>query len=192
MAPVWLVLTVAACLLCLALGAWCVTVYNGLISLKNQVERAWANIDVLLKQRFDEIPQLIQVLQQFVGYEQSTIKKLVDARKSYGAAASVEEKVRAAGDLSLALKGVVAIGEGYPELKSSNQFSQLQTRISALEDALSDRRETYNECVVNLNTRIEQFPDVFFAGMLGYARLPVFEVSAPEREKPSVNLRLAG
>ena len=106
-------------------------------------------------------------------------------------ARSVEDKIEASQEMSLALKGVFAIGEGYPELKSSENFRQLQTRISSLEDTLADRRETYNECVTHYNTRILHIPDVFFAGMLGYRQRPLYQITESEKQMPSLKMNLS-
>jgi LemA protein len=165
-------------------------IYNGLVSLKNQVERAWSNIDVILKQRHDEIPQLIQVVEQYAGYESSVIKSIMEARKHYGSAASIGEKIKASQEMSIALKGIAAIGEQYPELKSNQNFMQLQTRVSSLENSISDRRETYNDAVANFNTRIEQFPDVLAANLLAYRRQDLFKATEAERSAPSLKMNL--
>lgn len=173
-----------------ALVAIVIGIYNGLVSLRQQVDRAWANIDVILKQRFDEIPQIVQVLEQFVGYEKGVINNLVEARKHYGQAQSVDEKIKASGELSMAFKGVIAIGEGYPELKSNQNFLHLQGRVSSLEESLADRRELYNEVVTNFNTRLEQIPDVFVARMLAYTPRQLFQVTEAEKQRPSLKLNL--
>jgi LemA protein len=167
-----------------------VGIYNGLIGLRNQLERAWSNIDVVLKQRFDEIPQLIQVIEQYAGYEADVIKNLVQARSHYGSAQSVDQKIKSSQELSFALKGVIAIGEAYPDLKANENFNQLQGRISQLENTISDRRETYNEAVANFNTRIDQFPDVVMARMLNYSRQDLFQASEAERQAPSLKMNL--
>lgn len=172
------------------LAVMSMNIYNGLISLRSQLERAWANIDVILKQRYDEIPQLIQVIEQYVNYEGGLLTKLADARKHYGAAQDIPGKIEAAKEMSVALKGVLAIGENYPDLKSNQNFSQLQMRISQLEDQLADRRETYNEAVANFNTRIDQFPDVLAARMLNYNRQIMFQVSDMEKSMPSLKMNL--
>ncbi len=164
--------------------------YNGLISLRQQVERAWANIDVILKQRFDEIPQLIQVIEQYTGHEASLLKELVNARSKYGSAHNVHDKMAASQAMSVALQGVAAIGEAYPELKSNNNFNQLQGRVSDLESIIADRRESYNEAVANFNTRIEQFPDVIAARILNYSRQEMFKVSDSEKVTPSLKMSL--
>lgn len=164
--------------------------YNALVGLKNQVDRAWSNIDVILKQRFDEIPSLIEVIEQFAKYEKDIVGKLVAARQNYVGAKSNSDKMEASASMSQALNQVLAIGENYPELKSNNNFVQLQSRISALEESLSDRRELFNETVTNFNTRIAQIPYVFFAGALGYQEASLFRVQDAERAKPSLKMNL--
>lgn len=164
--------------------------YNRLIALRSQLERAWSNIDVILKQRYDEIPQLIQVIEQYASYESGLLKALADARSHYGSATSVDDKIRASREISMAFKGVMSIGENYPALKTNEGFLQLQNRISALENTISDRRESYNECVANFNTRIEQFPSSLAAGMLNYRRQTLFEASANERTAPNLKINL--
>lgn len=164
--------------------------YNGLIFLRTQLERAWSNIDVVLKQRYDEIPQLIQVIEQYATYESSVIKQIVEARTRYGSARSVEEKIEASQGLSLALGGIMALGEAYPDLKSNQNFTHLQKRVSELENTISDRRESYNDAVANFNTRIEQFPDLFAAQLLNYKRQKHFEASEQERTIPSLKMNL--
>lgn len=167
-----------------------INIYNGMISLRNQLERAWSNIDVVLKQRFDEIPQLVQVIEQYAGYEAGILQKLAEARKHYGAADSISEKIKASQEMSLALKGVIAIGEAYPELKTNENFIQLQSRVSQLESMIADRREAYNEAVTNFNTRIDQFPDVFVAKLLNYKRQDFFKVEESEKVKPSLKMNM--
>lgn len=179
----------ALVVLCI-LGFYFVGIYNGLVGLKTQLERAWSNIDVILKQRFDEIPQLIQIIEQYVQYESDVLQKLIEARTQYGAANNVSEKIHASNDMSLALRGIAAIGENYPDLKSNNNFTQLQGRISGLEESISDRREGYNEAVTNFNTRIAQFPDMLAAQFLGYREQELFKASAAEKEKPNLTMKL--
>lgn len=164
--------------------------YNALVAMRAQLERAWANIDVILKQRYDEIPQLIQVIEQYAGYEAQVVRNLAEARTRYGSARDVGEKIDAAEAMSVAMRGVAAIGEAYPDLKSNQNFLQLQSRISALENTIADRREAYNETVANFNARIEQFPTIFVARMLAYERQRMFEVAETERSIPSLAMKL--
>ena len=167
-----------------------ITAYNGLIALRTQVDRAWANIDVILKQRFDEIPQLVEVLEQFVQHEKSVIRTVMEARAHYGSAKNPADKAKAAGEMSMALQGIFAIGEAYPELKSTANFVQIQGRLSALEGQLADRRETYNESVTNWNTRIAQFPDMFFASMMSAQPREMYRVAEHEKARPSLKMNL--
>lgn len=174
----------------IVLAIMAINVYNGLVSLKNQLERAWSNIDVILKQRYDEIPQLIQVIEQYTGYEAGLLKQIAEARAHYGQAHTVGDKIKAAQEMSFALKGVVAIGEAYPELRSNENFVQLQSRVSQLESMIADRRESYNEAVTNFNTRIDQFPDVFVARFLNYNRQEFFRVEESEKVAPSLKMNI--
>ena len=167
-----------------------VNIYNGLVSLKKQVERAWSNIDVILKQRFDEIPQLVQVIEQYAGYESSVLKNLSEARKSYGQTQNIHDKIEASQAMTVALKGIAAIGESYPELKSNQNFVQLQERISSLESTVADRREIYNESVTNFNTRIEQIPDVFVARFLNYKSFELYQVDPSEKARPNLKMNI--
>lgn len=167
-----------------------INIYNGMISLRNQLERAWSNIDVILKQRYDEIPQLIQVIEQYAGYEAGLLQKLAEARKHYGEASSIGDKIKASQEMSFALKGVIAIGEAYPELKTNENFIQLQSRVSQLESMIADRREAYNEAVTNFNTRIDQFPDMFVAKLLNYQRQEFFKVDEAEKVAPSLKMNM--
>ena len=165
-------------------------IYNGLVRLRNQLERAWANIDVILKQRSDEIPRLVEVIEQYANYEAGLLQKLAEARSHYTNAKSVSDKIQSSNEMTLAMGGILALSESYPELKANQNFSDLQNRISQLETTLSDRREVYNETVANFNTRLEQFPDVIAARILNYQRQTMFQVTEAERQMPSVKMNL--
>lgn len=167
-----------------------ISIYNSLIRLSFEMDRSWANIDVILKQRFDEIPQLVQVVEQYTQYEKGVIDQVTKARSHYGQATSVNEKVAAANEMSLALRGIFAIGENYPELRSNQNFMQLQGRVSDLENTIADRRENFNSAVTNYNTRIRQIPDVIFAGMLGYKSRTLYEIPKSETVPPSLKMNL--
>lgn len=167
-----------------------INVYNGLVSQKNQIDRAWANIEVILKQRFDEIPQLIEVIEQYASYEQNTLKKVIEARNHYQSAETMDTKIAASNEMSMALKGIVALGEAYPDLKANQSFVQLQSRVSELEGLIADRREFFNETVTNYNTRIAQIPDMFFANMLGYTAKPMYHPPASETTRPSLKMNI--
>jgi len=166
-----------------------VMIYNNLVLLKHAVSKAWANIDVLLKQRHDELPKLVEVCKQYMSYEQETLEKVIQARSAVMSARS-DSNVGALGQaetqLRMGLGNLFALAENYPELKANNSFQQLQSRISQLENSIADRREVYNESVNNNNVRIEQFPDVVVARMLNFKGFELLEFS--DEEKKDVNV----
>lgn len=167
-----------------------ININNSLVALKNQVQKAWANIDVILKQRFDEIPQLIEILNQFVSHEKNILNQVIHARSMYGSAKTDGDKIKASQELSGAFSGIMAIGENYPELKSNNNFIQLQTRVSELEESLSHRREHYNDAVNSYNTMIEQFPASIIAKMSNHRTKSMYEVASFEKQKPSLKINV--
>ena len=150
-----------------------IMVYNGLVHLKNNIEKAWANIDVLLKQRHDELPKLVDTCKQYMQHEQATLQQVILAR-SRVQEASEHHDVAGLGAAESALRAglgtLFALAESYPELKANEQFLHLQARISGLENAIADRREFYNESVNLHNVRIAQFPDLIVARTLGFNR----------------------
>ena len=154
-------------LVIIGLVSWFFTIYNGLIHVKENIKKSWANIDVLLMQRSDEIPKLIKVLKSFAKHEKKMFDNVMVARKSYLGANSITEKADADNQISDALKSVFALSEAYPELRSNENFLNLQDRISGLENEISDRRELYNESVNNYNIRIQSLPDVVIANAMG-------------------------
>jgi LemA protein len=167
-----------------------VTVYNNLVGLNKQIDRAWTNIEILLKQRFDEIPQIIQVVEQYAAYEQSTLQKVISARNNYAQAATVDSKIQASNEMTSSLRGLVALGEAYPDLKANQSFLQLQNRASESESQIADRREFFNETVTNFNTRIAQIPDMFFAQMLGYTEKALYHPPEAEMTRPSLKMNV--
>jgi LemA protein len=168
--------------------SWFFTVYNGLIQVKENIKKSWANIDVLLMQRSDEIPKLIKVLKSFVKHEKKMFDNVMDARTSYLGASSVSEKADADNQMSEALKSVFALSEAYPELGSNDNFLKLQERISGLENEIADRRELYNESVNNYNIRIQSLPDMFIANTLGLPQEEMFKVD--ENKKKDIDIDL--
>jgi LemA protein len=163
-----------------------VTLYNSLIRLKHEIERAWANIDVLLKQRHDELPKLIETCKGYMQYEQKTFQMVVEARNAYQNAATVQDKAQADNMVTGALKTLFAVAENYPELKANNNFLQLQGRITELEEKIADRREYYNDSVNTYNVRIQQLPDVFLARMMNLQPHELFKVTEEDRSDVAV------
>lgn len=170
-------------------GVYGVMLYNSLVDIKHSVSQAWSNIDILLKQRHDELPKLVETCKQYMGFEQETLKQVIAARSqvataretgNIGALGSAENMLR------VGLGNLFAVAEDYPELKASEKFQYLQTRITGLENSIADRREYYNEAVKINNVRIEQFPDVIIANWFKFKPrdLLVFE----NGEKQDVNI----
>ena len=167
---------------------WFFTVYNGLIHVKENIKKSWANIDVLLMQRSDEIPKLIKVLKSFVNHEKTMFDNVMEARESYLGANSIDEKAAADNQISDALKSVFALSEAYPELRSNDNFLNLQDRISGLENEIADRRELYNESVNNYNIRIQSLPDVVIANALGLDSEKMFKVESSKKKDIEIDL----
>ncbi len=172
-----------------ALVLYGIMIYNNLVSLKHAVSKAWANIDVLLKQRHDELPKLVETCRQYMKYEQETLERVIQARSQVQAARESRDMGslgQAEGALRLGLGNLFALAEDYPELKADQTFQHLQTRISGLENAIADRREFYNEAVNANNVRIEQFPDVVIANNFGFKAAELLEFT--EAEKADVDM----
>ena len=165
-----------------------IAIYNSLVRLRNDIDKAWANIDVLLKQRHDELPKLIETCKGYMQYEQKTFQVITEARTAFMRANTVAEKAQADNLISGALKSLFAVAENYPELKANNNFMQLQNRISELEEKIADRREFFNDDVNTYNIRIQQLPDVFIAGMMGLQRKDLFKVTEEDRRDVEVKL----
>ncbi|MCX8018594.1 MAG: LemA family protein [Rhodocyclaceae bacterium] len=162
---------------------WGVTTYNRLVSLKHGVDKAWANIDVLLKQRHDELPKLVEVCKQYKQFEQETLRQVTEARSRVQAAREAQDVValgQAEGVLRAGLGQLFAVAEAYPELRANETFMQLATRVSQLENAIADRRELYNDAVNLNNVRIEQFPDAVIAGLFRFTARPLLKFDASE------------
>lgn len=175
-------------LLFIGMVSWFFTVYNGLIHVKENIKKSWANIDVLLMQRSDEIPKLIKVLKSFVKHEKAMFDNVMYARKSYLGADSITEKADADNQISDALKSVFALSEAYPELRSNDNFLNLQDRISGLENEIADRRELYNESVNNYNIRIQSLPDMVIANSMGLNQEEMFKVDNAKKKDVDIDL----
>ncbi|HET7597465.1 MAG TPA: LemA family protein [Burkholderiales bacterium] len=161
-----------------------VMIYNNLVQLKHNVSKAWANIDVLLKQRHDELPKLVETCKQYMKFEQETLERVMEARSKVFAARETQNigaLGQAEGALRASIGNLFAVAEAYPDLKTNQTFQQLQTRISSLENAIADRREFYNESVNINNVRIEQFPDTIVAGMFAFRPAQLLEFEADEK-----------
>src|SRR5256714_5549577 len=181
MATTQIVLAVLAAL-ALVVVVHAIMVYNGLVTVKNNVARAWANIDVLLKQRHDELPRLVEVCKAYRDFERDVLLRVTEARGRVAQAREARD-IAALGPAEAALRvgvaRIFAVAERYPELRANQNFLQLQERITGLENAIADRREFYNDSVNVNNIRIEEFPETLVARLFGFreARLLLFEAA---------------
>lgn len=164
------------------------TVYNGLVALRNDIDKAWSNIDVLLKQRHDELPRLVDVCKGYMQYERETLQTLTEARTKYALATTVDQKTLASGNLSASVRELFAVAESYPDLKANLSFLELQKRIMELESQIADRREFYNDAINLFNTRLQEMPDSMLAGPMGLKPRAMFQVSAEEKAPANVAL----
>jgi len=162
-----------------------VFVFNQLVTLKHNVSKAWANIDILLKQRHDELPKLVETCKQYMQFEQETLEKVMQARNQVASARAshdIPALGQAEGALRLGLGNLFAVAEAYPELKTNETFQHLQARISGLENAIADRREFYNDSVNVNNVRVEQFPDTVVARLFSFRQFPLLRFAAEEKK----------
>jgi len=162
-------------------AVYAVGIYNTLVRLSNNIDKAWSNIDVILKQRHDELPKLVKVCNSYMTHERETLESVTNARSVYGRSTSIDEKAKAENQLARALGRLFAVAEQYPDLKANQEFLNVQQRISALENAIADRREFYNDSVNLYNIRIEQIPAVWVAQQIGYRCRPLLAVAQSDR-----------
>jgi LemA protein len=159
------------------------TIYNNLVRLKHTVTKNWSNIDVLLKQRHDELPNLVETCKGYMKHERETLEAVMRARSAVASARKAGDVAAlgpAEGALRMGLGSLLAVAEAYPDLKANESFQHVQARISQIENAIADRRELYNATVNNLNIRIEQFPDVFVARNMGFQPADLLEFDEAE------------
>jgi LemA protein len=161
--------------------------YNGLVQLKVRADNAWSDIDIQLKRRHDLVPNLVETVKGYAAHEKGTFENVARYRSAAMAATSTEDRAQAEGQLTQALRGLLAVAEAYPELKANTQFQALQQSLSDLEDALQNSRRYYNAVVRDLNTKIQSFPTNLIAGMFNFQLRQFFEITDPtERAVPSV------
>jgi len=170
---------------------WVISVYNGLITLKNRTDEAYSDIDVQLKRRYDLIPNLVEAVKGYMQHEAGTLQKVTEARASAMAVhedknASFEDKLKAENALSATLKSLFAVSENYPDLKASANFMQLQDELSDTENKIQAARRFYNGNVRDFNIKIQVFPNNIIAGMLNFVKYSFFEAEEAEKENVKV------
>ena len=182
-----LVLIAVILLMILGVIGYVIMIYNGLVGLKHNIDKAWSNIDVLLKQRFDELPKLVKVCEGYMDHERETLEAVVKARSQLNQAAGDDARLEAQNQISQALRSLFAVVERYPDLKADTAFRQLQARVTQIEDQIADRREFYNDAVNIFNIRIEQFPDVFVANVFNFTSRTLWQINPEHRNDVEIS-----
>jgi LemA protein len=189
-----MVTVIVLAFLILALLGYLVGVYNGLVRVGASVKLAWSNIDVLLVQRHDELPKLVEVCRQYMAYERDTLERVTKARNAVDAArgsGNLNSLGAAEQELRAGLGGLYAVAERYPDLKANEAFRQLQVRISGLETAIADRREVYNDSVNANNVRLQTFPDVLVASFGNFHPAKLLEFMSDQKSDADVKALFA-
>jgi LemA protein len=168
---------------------WIVGIYNGLVGMRNQVRNAWAQIDVQLKRRRDLIPNLVEVVKDYMEYEQETLTKVVEARSKAINAQGVAATGEAENMLTGALKSLFAVMENYPTLKANENVSKLQEELTSTENKIAFARQYYNDSVMRMNNKTEMFPSNVIAGMFNFGREEYYPVPEEDKEPVKVDLR---
>jgi LemA protein len=169
----------------LVVGIW---IYNGLVKDRNQVRNAWSDIDVQLRRRHDLVPQLVNAVKAYADYEKATLTAVTELRARSEAVERVSEKATLEEAIETGIRKLVAVAEGYPELKADANFRQLQDSLLDVEDHLQYARRFYNGAVRMLNTRIESFPHLLLARPLRFIPAEFFQAATDERAAPTVEL----
>lgn len=166
--------------------AYVVLAYNRLVTLKNRVRNAWAQIDVQLKRRINLIPNLVETVKAYAKHERETFKIVTEARNILSRARTIREKAKANSSLESALKKLFAVAENYPQLKANENFKLLQEELSATEDKIAYARQFYNDSVMMFNTAVEKFPTNIIASLFNFKKAELFQAKSNEREVPKV------
>lgn len=165
---------------------WIIAIYNSLIRTRNRTKEAWSDIDVQLKRRYDLIPNLVEIVKGYATHEREVFEKVTQARAQAISAQGMKQKAEAENMLSETLKSLFAVSESYPDLKASTNFLELQRELTDTEDKIQAARRFYNNNVMELNTKIETFPNNMMAGMFGFKQMELFQTAQGEKEPVSV------
>ena len=184
----WLI--VILLIIVVALVAYLISAYNGLIRRRNQIENAWSQIDVQLKRRLDLIPNLVETVKGYAAHERDTFERVIEARNRAAANhGSPEDQARDENNLVGSMKQLFAVAEGYPDLKASRSFLALQEELTTTENRIQRARRFYNANVRDLANRVETFPSNLIAGMFGFEKREFFEIEdSSQREAPQIDL----
>lgn len=178
----WIILIVVIVLILL----WVVSTYNSLIGLKNKVKDNWAQVDVLLKQRADEIPNLVETVKGYTSHEKGTLEAVINARNKAVSATTKDEEMAANGELTQALGRLFALTEAYPDLKANTNFMDLQTKLDEIEKKIAFSRQFYNDIVMKYNNKVQMVPSNIVAGLFHFKEEKFFEATEEEKKVPQV------
>jgi len=171
-----------------AVIAWVVGIYNGLVGKRNHVKEAWAQVDVQLKRRFDLIPNLMETVKGYMSHERETLEAVTQARAAISGAGSMPDRLNAEAGMTAALGRLMVVSEAYPDLKASANFMSLQEELSSTENKISFARQFYNETVMKMNNAVQMFPGNIIAGMFNFKEEEFFELTEEaQREAPKVD-----
>jgi LemA protein len=180
--------TFAIAIVAVVIGFVIVTTYNAVVALRNRTRKAWANIDVALKQRHDMLPNLVEAVRGLMAFEQDVLTEITRARAAYVESDPIPRQAAVSDATTQAVRSLFAVVERYPEVKSAGNVQALQEEISRIEDVIADRRELYNDQVFRYNTRIAQVPTNMVAGLFGWTPEPFFAADESERARPKVDI----
>jgi LemA protein len=175
--------------LVLVVGFVLVTTYNAIVALRQRSDKAWSNIDVVLKQRHDQLPNLVSAVRGLMSYEQGVLTRVTEARAAYSPTAPIPAQAATSEETTAAVRSLFAVVERYPELRSAENVRDLQSQIERLEDMIADRRELYNDQIYRYNTRIDQVPGALIAPVFGWQPREFFTADDEERARPDADLR---
>ena len=167
------------------------TSYNAIVALRQRIDKAWSNVDVVLKQRHDLLPNLVAAVHGLMAFEQDVLAQVTEARAAYTPGAPIPDQAETSEATSAAVRSLFAVVERYPDLKSQANVLDLQNEIERLEGMIADRRELYNDQVYRYNTRIGQVPDLFLAPLFGWQPRAFFAVDPTETARPDIDIRPA-
>ena len=181
--PTWLIVVLVIVVL---IVLWFIATYNKLVVLRNKVKDQWAQIDTVLKRRFDLIPNLVETVKGYAKHEEKTLKEVIEARNKMTTANGINEELEASNAVTGALNKLFALSEAYPELKANENFMSLQADLKETEDKISYARGFYNDTVLTYNNLREQFPSSIIASMFKFEKLEFFNADEKDRENPQV------
>ena len=164
-----------------------ISVYNGLVRSKMNVENAWSQIDVQLQRRFDLIPNFVETVKGYMSHEKETLEKITELRTSWANAKSVNDKINLDNEISSTLKTIMAVSENYPDLKANENFMKLSEELTNTENKISFSRQFYNDTVTIYNTKLQAFPSNIIAGMFNFTRSELFKTDEASRQNVKVD-----